>query len=95
MGSKIQIPSEGRAVKSGGERESPEPREDQAQQVVSSGDDERNTEDTGAEHDEIAILAYSYWEERGGGGSAEEDWLRAEEELRNRRSAPKTFRAGS
>ena len=31
---------------------------------------------------EIARLAYSYWEARGcRGGSAEEDWLRAEREL--------------
>jgi hypothetical protein len=31
----------------------------------------------------IARLAYSYWEARGfAGGSAEEDWLRAEEEIR-------------
>ena len=30
----------------------------------------------------IAALAYSYWEARGyQGGSAEEDWLRAEQEL--------------
>ena len=35
--------------------------------------------------EEIARLAYSYWEARGGeGGSAEEDWLRAEQELRTR-----------
>jgi DUF2934 family protein len=33
--------------------------------------------------DSIAQLAYSYWEERGClGGSAEEDWLRAEQALR-------------
>jgi len=33
-------------------------------------------------HDEIAVLAYSYWEARGfQGGSPEEDWLRAEREL--------------
>ena len=33
-------------------------------------------------HDDIAVLAYSYWEARGcTGGSAEEDWLRAEREL--------------
>ncbi len=33
--------------------------------------------------DEIARLAYAYWVERGcQGGSAEEDWLRAERELR-------------
>jgi hypothetical protein len=34
---------------------------------------------------EIAALAYSYWEARGfRGGSPEEDWLRAEQELRSR-----------
>ena len=33
--------------------------------------------------DEIAQLAYSYWEARGyQGGTAEEDWLRAEQQLR-------------
>jgi len=33
-------------------------------------------------HTEIARLAYSYWEARGRqGGSALEDWLRAEREL--------------
>lgn len=36
----------------------------------------------------IAGLAYSYWEARGySGGSAEEDWLRAERELRRGRAA--------
>jgi hypothetical protein len=35
--------------------------------------------------DEIASLAYLYWEARGyQGGSPEEDWLRAERELRAR-----------
>jgi len=34
-------------------------------------------------HEEIAVLAYSYWEARGyQGGSPEEDWFRAEQELR-------------
>src|ERR1017187_3892006 len=34
-------------------------------------------------YDEIAQLAYSYWEARGyQGGYSEEDWLRAEQELR-------------
>ncbi|HUI53702.1 MAG TPA: DUF2934 domain-containing protein [Bryobacteraceae bacterium] len=33
-------------------------------------------------HEDIALLAHSYWEARGcEGGSAEEDWLRAEREL--------------
>ena len=36
----------------------------------------------GPSHEEIARLAYSYWESRGcTGGSPEEDWLRAELEL--------------
>jgi hypothetical protein len=41
-------------------------------------------------HEEIAALAYSYWEARGfQGGSPKEDWLRAERELRIGRSQPK------
>lgn len=33
-------------------------------------------------HEEIAELAYSYWEARGGhGGSPWDDWFRAEQEL--------------
>jgi hypothetical protein len=38
---------------------------------------------SGPSQDEIARLAYSYWEARGyQGGSSEEDWLRAQRELR-------------
>ena len=38
--------------------------------------------------DEIATLAFSYWERRGyQGGSPEDDWFRAESELRERVSA--------
>jgi hypothetical protein len=38
-------------------------------------------------HEEIARLAYAYWEARGRGhGSAQEDWFRAERELLRRRS---------
>lgn len=34
--------------------------------------------------EKIAMLAHSYWEARGcQGGSPEEDWLRAERQLRN------------
>ena len=37
---------------------------------------------------EIAALAYTYWAGRGcQGGSPEEDWLRAEQELRAKVSA--------
>lgn len=36
-----------------------------------------------SDREEIARLAYSYWEARGfSGGSAEEDWFRAEAELK-------------
>jgi hypothetical protein len=35
---------------------------------------------------QIAELAYSYWEARGGeGGSPWEDWFRAEQELKRKR----------
>lgn len=40
--------------------------------------------------EEIAALAYSYWEARGcQGGSPEEDWFRAELELRGAATAGK------
>ena len=39
-------------------------------------------------HSGIARLAYSYWEQRGRPeGSPEEDWLRAEAEIRNRQNS--------
>jgi len=38
--------------------------------------------------EQIALLAYSYWEARGySGGTPEEDWYRAEEEIRSRLAA--------
>ena len=41
-----------------------------------------------SEREEIAKLAHSYWEARGGQhGSAEEDWLKAEQEFSRRRQA--------
>lgn len=37
-----------------------------------------------ANHDEIAALAYEFWTQRGSPiGSPEEDWFRAEAELKN------------
>ncbi len=48
--------------------------------------DSRN--DGAIAHEEIARLAHSYWEARGcDGGSPEEDWLRAEQELKARGAA--------
>lgn len=36
-------------------------------------------------HEEIALLAYEYWEKRGHqGGSPDEDWARAEAELKSK-----------
>jgi hypothetical protein len=47
-------------------------------------------EDDSPLHDEIAALAYSYWEDRGRqGGSPEADWFRAEGELRGQRNSEK------
>ena len=41
--------------------------------------------DTAPSTEDIAKLAYALWEARGGnGGSAEEDWYRAEQEIRTR-----------
>jgi hypothetical protein len=41
---------------------------------------------TAPAHEEIARLAYSYWEAHGGrGGSPWADWFRAEEELKRRK----------
>ena len=38
--------------------------------------------------DEVALIAYLYWEARGfQGGSPEEDWLRAEQEYKSRLQA--------
>jgi len=46
--------------------------------------------DNNPSHEDIAALAYSYWEARGfQGGSPEEDWFRAEQELRGGRPQPK------
>lgn len=40
---------------------------------------------SGPAEEEIARLAYSYWESRGGrGGSPWDDWFRAEQELTRR-----------
>jgi len=52
-----------------------------AMTAVSSSDPIQND----PSRDDIAKLAYALWESRGGlGGSAEEDWYRAEQEIRSR-----------
>ena len=53
-----------------------------------SADVQTNSDFGSLEHKRIARLAYSYWEARGQPyGSPDEDWFRAEEELRQRKSA--------
>jgi hypothetical protein len=50
-----------------------------------SSEEEEGPPDAPA-HQDIARLAYSYWEARGRqGGSALEDWLRAEREIQRRK----------
>lgn len=40
-------------------------------------------------HEDVARLAYLYWEARGfQGGSPEEDWFRAEEQLKHKQDTP-------
>jgi len=53
--------------------------------VSGSSGPQKTAPENVVEHEEIARLAYSYWEARGcPGGSAQEDWLRAEQELQSR-----------
>ena len=41
----------------------------------------------GVSHDDVARLAHSYWKQRGGAhGNHEDDWYRAEQELRGKAS---------
>jgi hypothetical protein len=52
-----------------------------------SGNGTQSAADTQDDSDEIARIAYSYWEERGRQhGSADEDWFRAVEEYRRRKA---------
>jgi len=48
-----------------------------------SGSEDRSSASVEVSHEDIARLAYALWEERGHAeGSAEEDWLEAERQLR-------------
>ncbi len=56
-----------------------------------SSRDSTGTAKPAVDREAIARLAYSYWVARGfAGGSAEEDWLRAEEEIRSGHAASAT-----
>jgi hypothetical protein len=58
-----------------------------SKQVVVEASSSVTPIDRTSEREEIERLAYIYWEARGGqSGSAEEDWLRAEQEVLQRRT---------
>jgi len=58
-----------------------DPEPDLAQEELGGADDEMSA----STHEEIASLAFSYWEARGNrGGSPWDDWFRAEQELKRR-----------
>lgn len=58
-----------------------EPKPESTPAVMIGADEELSA----SAEDQVARLAYSYWEARGNqGGSPWEDWFRAEEELKRR-----------
>ena len=62
-------------------RKTPESTADSSEIILS----DTGPSDAGPSTEDIARLAYALWEARGGiGGSAEEDWYRAEQEVRTR-----------
>jgi len=65
----------------------------QAMAATPPGSDIPNPEFPHPSHEEIARLAYAYWEARAGqGGSPEGDWYQAEQEIQHR---AKTVAPGS
>jgi len=59
-------------------------------------DDPATPQTQNSEHEEIALRAYRLWEERGCPiGSPEEDWFRAEQEIRGQASQSKAAHAAS
>jgi hypothetical protein len=56
--------------------------EPQKEAAGSNGTDQDALSSTVSKNEKIALLAYSYWIQRGcQGGSSEEDWFRAEQEI--------------
>jgi hypothetical protein len=61
---------------------------DGPQKAVAAASPGAGSIDLISEQEEIARLAYLYWEARGGqGGSAEDDWFRAEQDVLKRRTS--------
>ena len=58
-------------------------KEQEGQQPMEPGNVRANNRPEDLEHEKIALRAYSLWEKRGSPiGSPDEDWFRAEQELR-------------
>jgi hypothetical protein len=75
------VVSTGAAAAAPARRKSPSPK--RAARTVEVAETAATAVVTAPTQEDIARLAYSYWEARGCvGGSPEQDWLRAEQELR-------------
>jgi hypothetical protein len=65
--------------------------QDNAEPFLADQHDGTNQHDQEAEHEELAVLAYQLWVERGcPEGSPEEDWYRAVRERQLRSFVPQT-----
>ena len=77
-------PKNGSALPRATRRRVPQPESPQSAALTAASTDAIPVQGATIE-DEIARLAYFLWEARGGvGGSPEEDWLRAEQEILTR-----------
>jgi len=77
-----------RAIPSSSTAKTGKPRAKKAAKPFAVKATQVGTVPNGSLRDEIALLAYSYWEGRGcQGGSAEDDWLRAEQVVLGRRGS--------
>jgi Protein of unknown function (DUF2934) len=77
-------------------RTTKEPASKTFKEVTIVSDDAATQQSQNSSHEEIAVRAYRLWEERGCPiGSPEEDWFRAEEEIRGQPSQSQAARAAS
>jgi hypothetical protein len=81
----IAVSAAGPAAAPATRRKSPNTRRTRVAAPAAEPDPAAQTSAAQPSRDQIALLAYSYWEARGfQGGSPDEDWLRAEQELSTR-----------
>jgi hypothetical protein len=85
---RIPRPKSSAAIQPAPELSAPENAVPESLSALSSAAAPEASFDPAAEREEIEHLAHAYWEARGcPEGTAEEDWLRAEQEVRARRAA--------